>query len=304
MEIILLLLKQNMVMLVYLVIGYCLYKKKLVSVQGSADIGRLLLYIVMPTAILKSYLADFSMERLEGLMVSFLAALMSLLLAITTARIAFKKEQGIERFGAAFSNAGFIGIPLVQMTLGEEAVFYVSSFVALLNILQWTYGLVTITGDRSLISVKRLRTNPIIISFLAGIVLFLLPVSLPGTLEGVIGTIASMNGPLAMLVLGVYLGQVPLQTLFSDRVTYKCTAVRLVIIPVLTILLMMVFPEKYHMMKLTILIAAAAPVGSNVAIFAQLYQQDYTQAVKEVCLSTLFCIISLPLILGIANYIL
>lgn len=304
MEIVSLLLKQNLVMFVYLVIGYFLYKKKLVSVQGSADIGRILLYVVMPVAILKSYFAEFSMERLEGLAVSFLAALLSLVLAIVVSRIAFSKEQGIERFGAAFSNAGFIGIPLVQMTLGEEAVFYVSSFVALLNILQWTYGLVTITGDRSLISMKRLRTNPIIISFLAGIALFLLPVSLPEAVVSVVGTIAAMNGPLAMIVLGVYLGQVPLRTLFNGRVVYRCTLVRLVIIPVLTIALMFLFPAKYQMMKLTILIAASAPVGSNVAIFAQLYEQDYMQAVKEVCLSTLLCIISLPLILGIANYIL
>ena len=304
MEIVVLLLRQNLVMLVYMMIGYFLYKKKLVSAGGSADIGRILLYIVMPAAILKSYLADFSRERLEGLFVSFLAALLSLLLSIAAARIAFSKEQGIERFGAAFSNAGFIGIPLVQMTLGEEAVFYVSSYVALLNILQWTYGLVTITGDRSLISVKRLRTNPIILSFLAGIALFLLPVSLPETAENVVGTIAAMNGPLAMIVLGVYLGQVPLRSLFSGRVVYRCAPVRLIVIPVLTMALLFVFPEKYHMLKLTILIAASAPVGSNVSIFAQLYGQDYMQSVKEVTLSTLLCIITLPLILGIADYVL
>ncbi len=304
MDIITLLLKQNLVMFAYLGIGYFLYKKKLVSKQGSADIGRILLYVVMPVAIIKSYLAEFSIERLEGLAVSFFAALLSLILAIITARMAFPKEQKIERFGAAFSNAGFIGIPLVEMTLGGEAVFYVSSFVALLNILQWTYGLVTITGEHSLVSVKRLSTNPIIISFLAGITLFLLPVSLPETVHNVVGTIAAMNGPLAMMVLGVYLGQVPLHSLFSERVAYRCTFVRLIIIPLLTIPLMLLFPEKYHLMKLTILIAASAPVGSNVAIFAQLYEQNYTQAVKEVCLSTLLCIISLPLILGIANYIL
>lgn len=304
MEIVVLLLRQNLVMLVYMMIGYFLYKKKLVSAGGSADIGRILLYIIMPAAILKSYLADFSRERLEGLFVSFLAALLSLLLSIAAARIAFSKEQGIERFGAAFSNAGFIGIPLVQMTLGEEAVFYVSSYVALLNILQWTYGLVTITGDRSLISVKRLRTNPILLSFLAGIALFLLPVSLPETAENVVGTIAAMNGPLAMIVLGVYLGQVPLRSLFSGRVVYRCALVRLIVIPVLTMALLFVFPEKYHMLKLTILIAASAPVGSNVSIFAQLYGQDYMQSVKEVTFSTLLCIITLPLILGIADYVL
>lgn len=178
------------------------------------------------------------------------------------------------------------------------------TYVALLNILQWTYGLVTITGDRSLISVKRLRTNPILLSFLAGIALFLLPVSLPETAENMVGTIAGMNGPLAMIVLGVYLGQVPLRSLFSGRVVYRCALVRLIVIPVLTMALLFVFPEKYHMLKLTILIAASAPVGSNVSIFAQLYGQDYMQSVKEVTFSTLLCIITLPLILGIADYVL
>ena len=155
-----------------------------------------------------------------------------------------------------------------------------------------------------MISVKRLRTNPILLSFLAGIALFLLPVSLPETAENVVGTIAAMNGPLAMIVLGVYLGQVPLRSLFSGRVVYRCALVRLIVIPVLTMALLFVFPEKYHMLKLTILIAASAPVGSNVSIFAQLYGQDYMQSVKEVTLSTLLCIITLPLILGIADYVL
>ncbi|EOS37336.1 hypothetical protein C808_03314 [Lachnospiraceae bacterium M18-1] len=67
MDIILLLLKQNMVMLVYLGMGFFLYKKNLISVQGSADIGRILLYIVMPVAILKSHFAEISFEHLEGL---------------------------------------------------------------------------------------------------------------------------------------------------------------------------------------------------------------------------------------------
>ena len=220
MDIVLLLLKQNLIMFLYLLIGYFLFRKKLVSTQGSADIGRMLLYVVMPIAIIKSYLVDFSMEKLEGLAVSFVLAILSLLLAIVIARLFFKKDSGIERFGVAFSNAGFIGIPLVQMTLGEEAVFYVASFVALLNILQWTYGVLVITGDKSAISFAKIRTNPIVLSFMAGILLFFLPVSLPAAVTGIIGTIASMNGPLAMIVLGVYLAQIPLKSLFTDKKVY------------------------------------------------------------------------------------
>lgn len=303
MSIILLLLKQNIVMLFYLLIGYFLFRKKLVGKQGSGDIGRMLLYIIMPMAIVNSYLSDFSLEKLEGLIVSFIMALLSLLLAVVVSRIFFKKEEGIERFGSAFSNAGFIGIPLVQMPLGTEAVFYVSSFVALLNIFQWTYGVLVMTGNRSSVSVGKIRTNPIVLSFLAGIILFLLPVKLPDAPLQVIETLASMNGPLAMIVLGTYLAQIPLKSVYKERIVYKCTFVRLVVIPFLTMALLLLFPKEYTTIKLAVLIAASAPVGSNVAIFAQLYQQNYTTAVKEVCMSTLFSIATMPAVLGIANYI-
>ena len=304
MDFIILLLKQNILMLLYLLLGYFLFRKKLIGISGSADIGRMLLHIVMPAAILKAYMTSYTPERLIGLVLSFLAALLALLLAIFISRIFFKKEQAIERFGAAFSNAGFIGIPLVQMTLGEEAVFYISSFVALLNILQWTYGVFILTGDRNTFSFQKLRTNPVILSFLGGLLLFFLPVTLPDLLTGMIGSLAAMNGPLAMIVLGTYLAQVSPGSLFKERLAYRSSFVRLILIPVLTIILLGFFPAEYHTLKLAVLIAASAPIGSNVAIFAQLYGQDYTQAVKEVCLSTLLCMITLPLITGLADYIL
>ena len=304
MDFIILLLKQNILMFLYLLIGYFLFRKKLIGISGSADIGRMLLHIVMPAAILKAYMTSYTPERLIGLVLSFLAALLALLLAIFISRIFFKKEQAIERFGAAFSNAGFIGIPLVQMTLGEEAVFYISSFVALLNILQWTYGVFILTGDRNMFSFQKLRTNPVILSFLVGLLLFFMPVTLPDLFTGMIGSLAAMNGPLAMIVLGTYLAQVSPGSLFKEKLAYRCSFVRLILIPILTIILLGFFPAEYHTLKLAVLIAASTPIGSNVAIFAQLYGQDYTRAVKEVCLSTLLCMITLPLIIGLADYIL
>ena len=301
MEIVLLLLRQITIMFIYMAIGFVLFKKKIISLQGCADLGRMLLYVVMPCAIIRSYLTDYSREKLGALAVSFFLALLSLILAILLGRVFFHGDQPLERFSAAFSNAGFIGIPLVQMTLGEDAVFYIAAFVALLNILQWTYGVLTITGDRSVISVKKILSNPVVISFAAGIVLFLLPVSMPAILNGPVQAIAGMNAPLAMIVLGIYLAQVPPTSIFTDRLSYKVAAVRLLLIPALTIALMKLFPAQYSAVKLAVLIVAATPVGSNVAIFAQLYDRDYAQAVREVCLSTVLCIASIPLVVGAAN---
>ena len=217
--------------------------------------------------------------------------------------VVFRGRSAVRRFGAAFSNAGFIGIPLVQMTLGEEAVFYVASYVAVLNILQWTYGVFIITRDKTQISLRKIVTNPIAVSLAAGLLLFFLPVRLPETVTGIVGTLASMNGPLAMIVLGAYLAQVPSGELFTDKLTYLCAAVRLLLIPVLTLGCLILVPDEYETVRLAVLLAAAAPVGSNVAIFAQIYHKEYTDAVKDVCLSTVFSILTMPLVIGLANYI-
>ncbi len=303
MDFVQLLLQQNIIMFIYLVIGYLLFKTKLVTSQGSSEIARLLLYLVMPMAILNSYITEFSKERAVELIISFLAAVVTLFISIIVTRFFFKKEEIIERFGVSFSNAGFIGIPLVQMTLGNEAVFYVSSFVALLNILQWTYGVYLLSNDKSCISLKRLSKNPIIISFLIGLLLFFLPISIPKIIVSPVNALAAMNGPLAMIVLGTYLAQGSIKSIVTEKLAYKAALIRLVIIPIITIFTLYFIPEKYETLKFAVLIAASAPIGSNVAIFAQQYNQDYTVAVREVCLSTILCIITMPLIIGIAGYI-
>lgn len=303
MEIVRLLFRQNVIMFFYLFIGYALYRKKIITPQGSGEIGKFLLYVVMPMAIIRSYIKEYSGELFVGFLVSFAAAFFALLLSMFVSALSFQKKSAIRQFGAAFSNAGFIGIPLVQMTLGEEAVFYVASFVAILNILQWTYGVFIMTGDRSQVSVKKLATNPIVLSLIIGLLLFFLPLEIPAVVTGVIGTLASMNGPLAMIVLGAYLAQVPLKELFTDRLTYLCAAVRLLLIPMATMALLFLIPDAYETVRLAVLLAAAAPVGSNVAIFAQIYKKEYTDAVKDVCLSTVFSILTMPIIIGIANYL-
>ena len=303
MDVVVLLFKQNIVMFIYLLIGYLLIKKKILTIQGSGEIGKLLLYVIMPVAIVNSYLKDFSMEMLGKLAISFLAALGALVLSMIVSTLIFHNRSAIRQFGAAFSNAGFIGIPLVQMTLGTEEVFYIASFVALLNILQWTFGVFVLTKDKSTVSVKKICTNPIVLSFVIGILLFLLPIQLPDILKNMLGTMASMNGPLAMLVLGAYLAQISLKTLFTDKQTYLCTFVRLLLIPLLTVFALLLLPRTYLDIRLAILLVAAAPVGSNVAIFAQLYHKEYTDAVKDVCMSTVFSILTMPLMIAIANYI-
>ena len=304
MELSLIILKQIILMFIYMMIGFLLYKKKFVTEQGSKELGKILLYVILPVVIVKAYLVTFSVELLKGLVLSFMASLLALLLSMSLSRVVFGSRYPIEQFSSAFSNAGFIGIPLVEMTFNDSmAVFYVSSFVALLNILQWTYGIVVMTGKKDSIALKKITTNPIIISFLLGILLFFLPVELPEVLDSAVAAITSMNAPVAMIILGIYLAQMKLRDLFTDRAVYLCALMRLIVIPLATAAVLALIPGN-EMLKMSVLIVAATPVGSNVAIFAQMEGLDHTQAVKDICLSTVLCIVTIPVVVTAAGVIL
>ncbi len=169
MEIMQILFKQIFLMFIYMMIGFTLYKKKMITKQGSKELATLLLYVILPMAIIKPFMIEFDYEKLAGLGKSFVIAVVALALSMLVAKLFFGKKHPMENFCAAFSNAGFIGIPLTQMALGEEAVFYIAIFVALLTVLQWTYGVMIITGDKSAVSPKKIVTNPIVIAVVIGI---------------------------------------------------------------------------------------------------------------------------------------
>lgn len=297
------LLKQTLTMALYMAIGFFLFQSGKITKEGSKNIAALLLWIVLPAVIVNSFCVSYSTEKLGQFFVSFLLAAAGLFAAIVMARLIYK-DSPIDHFAAAFSNAGFMGIPLVKASFGDEAVFFLVGFVALLNLLQWTYGVSLLKKDKSHIRIKDVALNPIFIGIFVGFALFLtgLSAKLPSVIQGAVSSIAGLNGPLAMIVLGVYLAQCNLKTTFTRPRLYGLSAVRLVLIPLATLFLLLPFPAD-RTIKLVILTAASAPAGSNVAVYAHMHDADYPYACQTVALSTVLSVVTLPLILALANRI-
>ena len=293
-------LRQSIIMFVYMAIGGLLFKKGLITKEGSKSLANLLLYAVLPCVVVKSFCVARTPERMSGLLVSFLAALGILLLAMAVSHLLFKKNP-IDDFGAAFSNAGFMGFPLVAAVQGSEAIFYAAGFVALLNALQWTYGQSLISGDPSYRSPKAILKNPLVLSLLLGLLIFCFELPVPAIASDLLAALAALNAPLAMVILGVYLAQTDAKTLFNDPHLYVVAAARLMLIPLLTAWMLKLLPAQYAAITTTLVIVAAAPIGSNVAVYAQKLGKDYAYAVRGVCLSTLLSAITMPLLMLFAN---
>lgn len=301
MEIVTILIKQVFIMFVLMAIGFVAYRKQILSNQGTKDIGKLLLNVAIPMIVISNFCVEKSAEKTAELFESALLSFLCMALSVAFAYLAYHKKDRIAEFSAAFSNAGFIGIPLVQAIFGSGAVFYISVMIVLINVLQWTYGVYTITDDKSVMDFKKIMKNPLILSVGIGIVIYFLNIRLPKIAMDIISSISAINTPLAMIVSGVYLAQSDLLNAMRKKDAWLLSLARLIVIPLIVMLVFRFLPFGGTAMKLSILLAGACPVGSNVAVFAQQYDKDYRKGVEYVCVSTLLSILALPLVIFVAN---
>lgn len=298
------LLQQTIIMFALMLLGLLLSRRGMISEQGSRDLSNVLLYAVIPCVILRSYMSEFSTEKLRAMGLSALIAVIAFAASIAVAYLTCGTRHRIENFAVAFGNAGFIGIPLVTAVFGPEAAFYVVSFSTFANLLQWTYGIVIISGKKETMNLRMVFVNPVFISMVIGIALFVLQPALPTIVTCTIGYIADGNTVLAMIILGYYLSKVQLRGLFADVRLYLFSALRLLVVPAVTILVFLPFPFARGEITLITLIAAATPIASSTAIFAQKFDQDYRRAVSYVCLSTILSVATLPLVMLFAERLL
>ena len=294
---------QIAVMFLLMILGYFIYKKRLIDEIGTKQISNLLIRVIAPIIMITTFQIEFSIEKLRQLFLAFIFSLISMIIGFIIAKIIFKKEQKLEQFATTFSNAGFIGIPLVQAILGSDSIFYLSAYLVSFNLLNWTYGIYLLTGKKESISIKQALVNPATIGSAVGIILFVLSIRLPEIVLSTLNHVGSINTPLAMIVLGVYVAQSELKSLFNDYRIYFSSFISLVVIPIIMIFALLLIPEKYNEIKTVILIATAAPVGVSLAIFAEQYGSDYEYGSRIISLSTFMSLLTIPAILYLSNII-
>ena len=133
--------RQIVIMFLLMSVGFFIYKKKMIDDHSTKQLTDIVLYVVNPALSLVSFQQSFSVDKLVGFMIVFVLSFATIFLGIFVGRIVIGKDFRLEQYACGFSNAGFIGIPLVQNLLGVEYVFYMSAFLVAFGLMSWTYGL-------------------------------------------------------------------------------------------------------------------------------------------------------------------
>lgn len=126
-------------------------KTGLLRPEGKQTLSNLLVNLVVPAMIINSYRMDFSPEILRNLLAAFALSILSSLLGlvITLLFTARSKDSRtpIFRFACIFSNAGYMGLPLISALFGSEGLLYASAYFTIFNLLLWTLGYSIVSGS-------------------------------------------------------------------------------------------------------------------------------------------------------------
>jgi predicted permease len=213
-------------------------------------------------------------------------------------------ERGVHRYAAIFSNVGFMGYPMIEAILGPSYLIHLSVYNIPFNILAYSIGawFIAKEGDKSLGITWKTFINPRIITTLLGFVMFLFSVPLPEFLLRSLKMAGDITSPLSMMVIGISLSGVGIRQMLGRWQIYATMAVRLLGMPALMGLVFYLLGIRGPLMLLAIIVTAMPP-GTTTSILAASYNVAAEEASSLVFLSTLFSIVTIPVVVFVINQI-
>ena len=286
-------------------VGFALRKKQKLSEGTLSQMTFLLLYVVTPFLIVDAMQIPRSGETVRMMGYTLLGGVIFFAFAILMSRFFFRKSppdtRDVLRFGSIYTNSGFMGLPLVRAVLGDGAVLYAAVFLVVMALIHWTHG-AKLMDKSGKIPLKSALFNPGTIGFLAGTLLFALDFRLPSPVANATGFIASLNTPVAMIIIGAQMADAELPKLFRVRELYVAAALKLVAFPVVTALL--ILPMRFPpLIYCAVVILAATPSAGVTSMFAQRFERDTVTAARCVSFVTLLSVATLPVFASVAQVV-
>lgn len=314
----LLVIKQLIVMIIIAVAAFVVSKAFKFGTKEQQFVSKTLIYFINPCLIVNRFNGEFQMEKLKAFLV-VLSIAVALHFAMIIVALLFCRSKSkdsedlqgsrdldsIDRIAVVFTNCGFIGIPLIDGIFPvSQGVFYLMAFIVTFNIFLWTFGYKMLCGK---VNFKKLITNPNIIAVLIGFIIFCLPCKFPQIISTPLTLISSMNTAMAMFLLGLLFANFHgFQKSYIARMIKLCV-LRFVVVMVVSLAIVFAFYNIFasvphiRLMCYVCYIASLCPVGMSVSSFSVLFNKDESYAGLSVLVTSVVCVVTLPLSVALAE---
>lgn len=290
-------------LLIFLAGGYIFARMKIVGPEFNKGLSKLVINFFLVGMILSSVInKDFAMSGREiivslGLWCGMIAV--SVTVGWLTPRIFRMKsgDKGMYSLMVGFMNNGFMGFPLAAAVYGADSLFFAALSNIPFNLVLYTLGIVILNSGegKQKLELKRVLNAPIIAT-LAAILILALKIRMPVFVEDTVGYMSSATVPLSMMCIGVSLGGVNLKDAFCHAKLYLISAMRLIVCPLITWLLLRGIVSDPVMLG-TVVLLAATPTAVICTILGIEYGRDGIESSEGILLSTVLSMGTIPLLI-------
>ena len=290
--------KMAMLVLIML-LGYLCARIGITGPEFNQRVTPLMVKVLLPATILNSVLSvpDFSgRELLDYILVMTVMVALQMLPAWFLPRLMRTRSEdvGATRLVTAFGNVGFVGLPVVAAIFGDEMVFFASLCNIPFNLALYSCSAAQLSPDGGRVRWQDVLNAPVIATLLS-VVLLLSRVHVPGVLADTISSVSGVTIPLSMLVIGTSLGGISVRSVLTDWRVYVVSAVRLLVCPLLTWLVLWPFAAG-ALLGISVLMAAC-PSAMLVTALCLQYGRSDAFASKCIFLSTILSAVTIPLLI-------
>ncbi|NLA48576.1 MAG: AEC family transporter [Bacteroidales bacterium] len=306
---------QIFMLAVVVLIGAISTRFKVITTEIKDMLSKLIFNISLPLMLFTNFLRigatpELIANSLAVLGISgFVILLLFIIGWITSRLMKFSiDESAVFMAHSMFGNTIFLGFPLIHALYGSEGLLYATMFQLVSNILMWTVGVVILTQGNGVTWKKNILRvlNPNTIATVAGLVFFMFSLKLPEIIVRPLAELGSANTWLSMLYIGAMLVFANVADLLKTKSLYIISFNRLILAPAILVSVLYIFSEfagfaPDKLVSSVIILEASMPCMATVVVMAREFGADDRQAVGNVFISTIFSIVTLPLVVMAIN---
>lgn len=282
-----------------LVIGFVCARQEILTQEGRKGLTALTVNVLLPCSIIRSFQIPFDASVLKNMGIILVIGFAYEFATAAMASVLYPRTEKGKRaclgYGLICSNAGFMGQPIAESVLGQEAMVYASVILLPIRIFMWSSGVAMFTTAGQKDVMKKVLTHPCIVAVGIGMILMIAPFPLPSFLDDAMKYAGSCTTALSMIVIGAILAQVEFGHMEGIKMILSYSALRLLAIPLSLYLILYFLHIDKQLIDVAVLMAAM-PAGSTTAMLAGNYNGDEMFASGMVFVSTLLSMMTLPLI--------
>ena len=175
-------------------------------------------------------------------------------------------------------------------------MIYAVIYNLMYNVFMFTYGIRLISGEtKHKLDWKSVLLDPLIIASVVSIALFLAPIEDGGVIEEFFSAIGSMSGTLSMMLIGSWLIGLNLKSIMTKPLCYAVSVLRLLVFPLLVYLVLYLLKVDL-IMRNTIVLISALPVGALNVVLAKKYNTDVSFANETMMQTLVLSVVTIPLL--------